>query len=139
MLQTRFELISLKPQRSCTVICANKVLFYNGMFLVDDEEIMWLNGKPNCSTECDRIGGGPCPSVCGERGYCCKRPELTDEHTGSCPDIAKWSVLPIYESKWRCVAPPGGPIEESIDQERGNKQPIIRRIYDSVFQGFMIQ
>ena len=79
-------------------------------------EITWINGKQNCDAECTRVGGGPCPAVCGNRGYCCKRPEPGDSEIGSCPDIAKWSVLPVQDSKWRCVAPAGGPVDESIDE-----------------------
>ena len=86
---------------------------------VDEAQIMWLNGKLDCETKCQRSGGGPCPNVCGKRGYCCKRPESTDEEIGNCPDIAKWSVLPVHDSKWRCVAPPGGFVDDSIDEERG--------------------
>ena len=84
---------------------------------MDETRITWLNGKINCEIYCDRSGGGPCPSICGKRGYCCKRPESTDEEIGSCPDIAKWSVLPVFDSKWRCVAPPGGFVDNSIDEE----------------------
>ena len=91
---------------------------------VDEAQITWLNGKLDCETECHRLGGGPCPNACGKRGYCCKRPESTDEEIGSCPDIAKWSVLPVHDSKWRCVAPPGGFVDDSIDEERGKSHPI---------------
>ena len=79
---------------------------------------MWINGKPNCEVECTRRGGGPCPLVCGNGGYCCKRPEPGDADNDNCPDIAKWSVLPVKNSKWRCVAPPGGPVDQSIDEYR---------------------
>ena len=72
---------------------------------------------PNCETLCTQTGGGLCEAVCGNRGYCCKRPEPDDPDNGGCPDIAKWSVLPVQDSKWRCVTPPGGRIDKSIDED----------------------
>ena len=75
---------------------------YNG-FSANDTEITWLNGKPNCNIECAKFGGGPCPSVCGFNGYCCRRPEPGEKNIGNCPDIAKWSVLPVQNSNWRCI------------------------------------
>ena len=95
---------------------------------VDEAQITWLNGKVDCETECQRSGGGPCPNACGKRGYCCKRPESTDEEIGSCPDIAKWSVLPVHDSKWRCVAPAGGFVDDSIDEERGKSHKDLTKI-----------
>ena len=107
---------------------------------MDGIEITWINGKPNCEIECTRVGGGPCPAICGNGGYCCKRPEPGDSDIGNCPDIAKWSVLPVQNSKWRCVTPPGGPVDESIDeyQEFDGKQCILDHDYNLLQHHFSL-